>query len=304
MSSFSQLKNSRKADLEKLTSELKKANSPQTNSSEDDRFWQPTVDKGGNGFAVIRFLPAADGEDVPFVKFWDHGFQGPGGWYIEKSLTTIGQPDPVGEYNTALWNTGLDSNKEIVRKQKRRLHYISNIYVVSDPGNSDNEGKVFLYKYGKRIFDKLNEAITPPFDEKGRTPTTPGYDPTNSFNPFDLWEGANFKLKIRKVDGQRNYDRSEFDSPAVLEGMSDEQLEEVWKREYALKAFIDPKNFKTYDELKTRFDRVIGKSSIPVNKETMRQEAPKTMKETSAPWDSDPDDDDDTIAFFKKVANE
>lgn len=304
MSSFAQLKNSRKSDLEKLTIQLKKANSGQNNSSDDDRFWQPTVDKAGNGFAVIRFLPATDGEDVPFITFYDHGFQGPGGWYFEKSLTSIGQPDPISEHNSMLWNTKIESNVETARRQKRRKHFVSNIYVVSDPGNPANEGKVFLYKYGKRIFDKLNEAMKPPFDDKGRTPESPGYNPTNAFNPFDLWEGADFKLKIRKLDGQRNYDRSEFDTPNVLGGMSDDELENVWKKQYELQPFIDPKNYKSYDELKAKMEKVLGKQTVAPSSMNVEREEARPMKSVSPPWEGDTEDDDDTIAFFKKVASE
>ena len=208
---FEALKQNRKSNFDKLTSELNKLNStvPQ-GSSDDDRFWKPDVDKAGNGYAIIRFLPALAGEDMPFVRIWDHGFQGPGGWYIEKSLTTFNKPDPVSEMNTKLWNSGIESNKEIVRKQKRRLSYFSNILVVKDPTRPENEGKVFLFKYGKKIFDKINEAMHPQFaDEK-------------AVNPFDFWDGANFKLKIRQVEGYRNYDKSEFDSVSAISNDDDE----------------------------------------------------------------------------------
>ena len=217
-------------------------------SYSDDRFWKPELDKSGNGFAIIRFLPTPEGEEMPWVSYWDHGFQGPGGWYIEKSLTTLGKQDPVSEYNTQLWNTGIEANKEIARKQKRRLHYVSNIYVVSDPKNPDNEGKVFLYRYGKKIFEQLKEAISPAFEDEA------------AINPFDLrGEGANFKIKIRKVDGYWNYDKSEFETPAPL--FDDEnQLNDIYTSVNSLSEIIAPNEFKTYDELKEKLDRVLGLS--------------------------------------------
>jgi hypothetical protein len=233
MVDFSKLKSmSGKKSLEALTAELSKVNGTGESKNSDDRFWTATVDKAGNGYAVIRFLPSPPDEDVPFVRVFDHGFQGPGGWYIENSLTTIGKQDPVSEYNSKLWNSGVEANKEIARKQKRRLHFVSNIYVVSDPGNPTNEGKVFLYKYGKKIFDKLNDAMNPQF---------PGDEPVN---PFDLWAGANFKLKIRNVEGYRNYDKSEFDKVGALLS-DDEELEGIWKSEHSLQEFLAAKNFKS-----------------------------------------------------------
>lgn len=295
---FSALKKNRQTGFDKLTQEMSKLNTNQT-QSEDNRFWKPEVDKSGNGYAVIRFLPAPGGEDVPFVRIWDHGFQGPGGWYIEKSLTTIGQKDPVSEYNTELWNSGIEANKEVVRKQKRRLTYISNIYVVSDKAHPENEGKVFLYKYGKKIFEKLNAAMNPEFEDEA------------PMNPFDLWEGANFKLKIRNVEGYRNYDKSEFDSPAPLFD-EDDRLEQVWKSEHALAEFIDPSNFKSYDELKVKLHRVVGLAGSA---------KPQTRAESSAPWEEDDSatvktqaftpkassavaEDDEDMDFFKKLAED
>ena len=251
MSSFANLKRSRN-DLDKLTKAIEDSTSPtskEAGSKDDTRLWQPTVDKAGNGMAVIRFLPApaVDGDDaLPWVRRFDHGFQGPGGWYIENSLTTLGQKDPVSEYNTTLWNSGIESNKDIARKQKRRLHYIANILVVSDPSNPSNEGQIKLFKFGKKIFDKITEAMNPEFADE-----TP-------INPFDMWEGANFKLKIRNVEGYRNYDKSEFaDKSALLEG-DDEKLEELWKKEFSLKEFTDPSNFKSYEVLKAKLDKVLG----------------------------------------------
>ena len=251
MSSFANLKRSRN-DLDKLTKAIEDTTSPtskEAGSKDDIRLWQPTVDKAGNGMAIIRFLPApaVDGDDaLPWVRRFDHGFQGPGGWYIENSLTTLGQKDPVSEYNTTLWNSGIEANKEIARKQKRRLHYIANILVVSDPSNPSNEGEIKLFKFGKKIFDKITEAMNPEFADE-----TP-------INPFDMWEGANFKLKIRNVEGYRNYDKSEFaDKSALLDG-DDEKLESLWKKEFSLKEFTEPSNFKSYEVLKAKLDKVLG----------------------------------------------
>ena len=193
--------------LDKLRQAMESASPAQGDkkSYNDDNYWKPELDKSGNGYAVVRFLPTPTDEEMPWVSYFDHGFQGPGGWYIEKSLTTIGKKDPVSDYNTQLWNTGIEANREQARKQKRRLHYVSNIYVVSDPKNPDNEGKVFMYRYGKKIFEMLKEAISPAFEDE------------SAINPFDLrGEGANFKIKIRKVDGYWNYDKSEFDAQAPL----------------------------------------------------------------------------------------
>lgn len=298
--SFAQLKNNRQSQFEKLASEINKQGAYE--SKDDNRFWKPETDKAGNGYAVIRFLPAPAGEDTPFVRIWDHGFQGPGGWYIEKSLTTLGQKDPVSEYNTQLWNSGVEENKEIVRKQKRRLHYISNIYVVKDPANPQNEGKVFLYQYGKKIFDKLNDVMTPQFQDE------------EPVNPFDFWEGSNFKLKIRQVEGYRNYDKSEFDSKSPLSN-DDEELEKVWKQEHSLKAFLDPSNFKTYDELKSRLHRVLGwnqnqfeeraKISESAESATLQAEAPSFKAKQAKPADEVSwDDEDEGLDFFKKLAEE
>ena len=251
MSNFDTLKRNR-SSLEKLTKAIEattQSTSTESGSRDDPRLWQPTVDKAGNGMAIIRFLPApsVDGEDaLPWVRVFSHGFQGPGGWYIENSLTTLNQKDPVSEYNSTLWNSGIEANKEIARKQKRRLNYIANVYVVSDPSNPENEGQIRIYKFGKKIFDKITEAMNPEFADE--TPV----------NPFDMWEGANFKLKIRNVEGYRNYDKSEFaDKSALLDG-DDAKLETLWKQEHSLKEFLDPKHFKPYDLLKTRLDKVLG----------------------------------------------
>lgn len=306
MVDFASMKKSRGAQLEKITQQLTKLNNPEGGGGADDRFWKPEVDKAGNGYAVIRFLPAPGSEDVPFVRIWDHGFKGPGGWYIEKSLTTLGQKDPVSEYNSELWNSGIESNKKIVRDQKRRLGFISNIYVVKDPAHPENEGKVFLYQYGKKIFDKLNAAMHPEFQDE------------EPINPFDLWTGANFKLKIRQVEGYRNYDSSSFDTAGPLSD-DDEKLEAIWKSESSLQEFIDPKNFKSYEELKTKLHRVLGLSGGGARPVTTAESAPwedapaQTAERPQKAAFSKPapamdtsldEDDDDSLAFFKKLAAE
>ena len=242
---FSQLKKSSGSKLlEKVRGEAEKLTTKSKGNS-DDRFWQPTVDKEGNGYAVIRFLPESQGEELPWVRLFRHGFQGPGGWYIENSLTTLNKDDPCGEFNNKLWNRGDDAGKQQARDQKRKLTYISNIYIVKDEGNPSNEGKVFLFRYGKKIWDKLNEAMNPEFEDEEK------------INPFDLWEGANFRLKIRTVEKYRNYDKSDFANPSQLVKDEDE-LESIWKSQYALAEFIDPKNFKSYSDLKARLDKVLG----------------------------------------------
>ena len=286
MSDFSALKRNRNA-----FDSLKKAmEAPTTNaeagSKDDTRFWQPEVDKAGNGMAVIRFLPApaADGDDaLPWVRVFNHGFQGPGGWYIENSLTTLNQKDPVSEYNSILWNSGIEANKEIARKQKRRLTYISNILVVSDSKHPENEGQIKLYKYGKKIFDKISEAMNPEFADE-----TP-------LNPFDFWEGANFKVKIRQVEGYRNYDKSEFDSITPVSD-DDSKLEELWKKEYSLKEFLEPKQFKSYDTLKAKLDKVLGLDGIAPVK-TKAEDITPAMT-TMSP------DLDDELDYFKSLAED
>ena len=233
----------------KLVKEVEKMNN-NSSTSGDERVWKLECDKSGNGYAVIRFLPAPDGEDLPFVKLYSHAFQGPGGWYIENSLTTLGQKDPVSEYNTMLWNNGTDAGKETARKQKRKLTYVSNIYVVKDPANPQNEGKVMLYKYGKKIFDKLTAAMQPEFEDE------------EAIDPFDFWQGANFKLKAKNVAGYRNYDSSEFARPDALLD-DDEAMEAAWKKEYSLAELVAADQFKTYDELKLRLDYVLGNKGTP-----------------------------------------
>ena len=284
----------RSNSLDKLLGEVQKENAPQEKKSyKDERLWKPEVDKSGNGYAVIRFLPAVEGEDMPWAKVWNHAFQGPTGqWYIENSLTTLGQKDPVSEMNSAYWNTGIESDKEIARKQKRKLQYFSNIYVVSDSKHPENEGKVFLFRYGKKIFDKIMAAMQPEFEDE------------KAINPFDFWEGANFKLKIRKVAGYWNYDSSDFDSSSALFD-NDEKIEEVWKSQYALNEFTAATNFKSYEELKTRLDAVLSGSVTVGNVAEEMEDAPiaapvvdtKPVESTSTK-----EEEDDTMDYFQKLA--
>ena len=283
--------------LDSLLGAAQKESAPQEKKSYvDERLWKPVMDKSGNGYAVIRFLPAPEGEDMPWAKVWNHAFQGPTGqWYIENSLTTVGQNDPVSEYNSKLWNSGVESDKEIARKQKRKLQYYSNIYVVKDPANPQNEGKVFLYRYGKKIFDKIMEAMQPAFQDE------------TAVNPFDFWEGADFKLKLRKVDGYWNYDKSEFADPSALFD-NDEEIEALWKTEYSLADFTAASNFKSYDELKTRLDAVLAGTVTVGKAEDIMEDAPVAEPKVDTapapqPTVSD-DDEDDAMSYFEKLANE
>ena len=289
--------------LDKLLNAVETENKPQEKKSYvDERLWKPVLDKTGNGYAVIRFLPAVDGEDLPWAKVWNHAFQGPTGqWYIENSLTTLGNNDPVSEMNSAYWNSGVESDKEIARRQKRKLQYFSNIYVVSDPKNPENEGKVFLFRFGKKIFDKCMEAMQPAFEDE--TPV----------NPFHFWEGANFKLKIRKVDGYWNYDKSEFEAPSPLFD-DDDAIEEVWKKQYALNEYTATSNFKSYDELKTRLDMVLAGTTKVGNVTTLMEDEPientvsvNTVEEsvpTSSTVTISSTDEDDTMDYFQKLADD
>ena len=284
----------RSNSLDKLLGEVQKENAPQEKKSyKDERLWKPEVDKSGNGYAVIRFLPAVEGEDMPWAKVWNHAFQGPTGqWYIENSLTTLGQKDPVSELNTQYWNTGLESDKEIARKQKRKLQYFSNIYVVSDSKHPENEGKVFLFRYGKKIFDKIMAAMQPEFEDE------------KAINPFDFWEGANFKLKIRKVAGYWNYDSSDFDNPSALFD-NDAKIEEVWKKQYPLSEFTATTNFKSYEELKARLDAVLSGSVTVGNvAEQMEDEPMETPKVDTTPVESTStqEEEEDTMDYFAKLA--
>jgi len=298
--SFANLKKQSKLGslTQKLVKEVEKMNN--TGGSADDRNWKLECDKSGNGYAVIRFLPAPDGEDLPFVKLYSHAFQGPGGWYIENSLTTLGKKDPVSEYNTQLWNNGTDAGKETARKQKRKLTYISNIYVVKDPANPENEGKVFLYKYGKKIFDKLTAAMQPEFEDE------------EAIDPFDFWQGANFKLKAKNVAGYRNYDSSEFTTTTPLLD-DDDALEALWKKEYSLAEIVADDQFKTYEELKTRLGYVLGNKPATVrsDEESFGEDDDRGSAEelvtaavSTTPSSINEDDDDDALSYFSKLASE
>jgi hypothetical protein len=281
----------------KLVKEVEKMSTGE--SGADDRFWKPEVDKVGNGFATIRFLPAPEGEDIPWSKVWSHAFQGPGGWYIENSLTTLNQKDPVSEYNRGLWNSGNEKDKETVRKQKRKLSYYANIYVVKDPTNPQNEGKVFLYKFGKKIFDKIMAAMQPEFEDE------------EAINPFDFWQGANFKLKIRKVDGYWNYDKSEFESPSPLLS-DDDALEAIWKKQNSLTDFLAAPNFKSYEELEKRLNQVLGAKQPQrrVDPEVQDEEYTPEVEEQSytpsfkAPQPAADEDEDDALSYFSRLAND
>ena len=290
--SFANLKR-QSGNLEKLSKAVEALSQTTEGNTKVDNFWRPEVDKAGNGMATIRFLPASekDGEDgLPWVKIFSHGFQGPGGWLIDNCLTTKNQQCPVCEHNSTLWNSGIEANKDVVRKQKRKLNYVSNVYIVSDPKHPENEGKVFLFRYGKKIFDKITEAMNPQFADE------------QAVNPFDLWKGANFKLKIRKVEGYQNYDKSEFETTSPLSN-DDAELETVWKSQYSLQELISDKEFKSYDDLKKRLDKVLG----------LNGEAPKTTVEqvkakefiASKKTVAEPDlADDDDMAYFSKLAEE
>jgi hypothetical protein len=310
---FQSLKKNRSKSLEKLNEQLTKITSKSYADPNEGKYWKPTRDSAGNGFAIIRFLDSPQGEDMPFVRLWDHGFKGSstGLWYIENSLTTIGQPDPVSELNSKLWNMNNDDGspeRKQARDQKRRLHYISNVYIVKDSGNPENEGKVFLFKYGKKIWDKLNDLMNPSFEDE------------KPVNPFDLWEGANFRLKIRMFEGYPNYDKSEFDSPSAF-FEDDDEIERVWKQSHSLKEVIDPKNFKSYDELKAKLHRTLGiagsdadvrsKASASAEEDLYEEldmskvQAPKkeapaaAMKEQASP---SVEEDDDDLEFFRNLS--
>ena len=308
--SFDALKKNRTKSLDKLNSQLEKITQKSYSDPNEGKFWKPTRDKAGNGFAIIRFLPAPAGEEMPFVRIWDHGFQGPTGlWYIENSLTTINQDDPVSELNSKLWNSGIESDKEQARKQKRRLKYVANIQVIRDPANPENEGKVFMYQFGKKIFDKLNDLMNPTFEDE------------EPINPFDLWEGANFRLKIRKFEGYPNYDKSEFESPSALSD-DDSKLERIYNQEYSLQELVDPKNFKSYAELKTKLHRVLAldeegptasytpsaeaaaEADDGLDLSSMTSSAPVAEQQVAPSDDTPPfsTDDDDDLSIFKELA--
>ena len=299
--SLSDLRKSR-GGFDSLMKEVEKIANPQSesNNRNDDRFWQPEVDKAGNGYAVIRFLAPPKGEDLPWVRIWNHGFQGPTGkWYIENSLTTVGKQDPVSELNTELWNSGSEANKEVARKQKRKLTYYTNILIVQDSKHPENEGKVFLFKFGKKIFDKIKDVAEPQFEDE------------KPLNPFDFWEGANFKLKIRNVEGYRNYDKSEFDTPSAISN-DDEVIETLWNKQHSLTAFLDAKNFKSYDDLKKKLSMVLAAGAPPVKpaedvsldeESSFKPQASRAAVPTPKK-DVDFDNDDESLSYFAKLASD
>jgi hypothetical protein len=298
---FSKLKTS-SGNLDKLTKAIEALNSSSDGNDSKEKFWRPEVDKSGNGMATIRFLPApgADGDDgLPWVKIFSHGFQGPGGWLIDNCLTTKNQQCPVCEHNSTLWNSGIEANKEIVRKQKRKLNYIANVYIVSDPKHPENEGKVFLFKFGKKIFDKINEAMNPQFADE------------EAINPFDMWKGANFKLKIRKVEGYQNYDKSEFESASPLNS-DDDELEAIWKMEHSLSDLVGDKEFKSYDDLKGRLDKVLGlNGAVIAPKTTVEQikEDNRVIRDNPAAKPvvaraPEVTEEDDDLSYFSRLADE
>lgn len=291
--SFKDMKRKSVGSISELTKKLESAE--KKNSYQDDRFWKPTLDKASNGMAVFRFLPAPENEDMPWAKLYTHAFKVGGRWYIENSRTTIGEKDPVSEMNSELWNSGLESDKDIARDRKRKLSYISNILVLKDPGAPENEGKVFLYKYGVKIFNKIQEAMQPEFDDE---------DP---INPFDYWAGANFKLKVRKVGGYINYDKSEFESPSELLGGEDSKLEELWKTQHSLQAFVAPDQFKTYDELKKKLQEVVGDDIRATESDFVSQ---KTVEDvvvedtTSSDSGETEGEETDALSYFQQLGNE
>ena len=292
MSSFANLKRN-KSSFEKLAKAIEATSQPnsEAGSKDDTRMWQPSVDKSGNGTAVIRFLPApaVDGDDaLPWVRVFSHGFQGPGGWLIDNCLTTLNEKCPVCEHNNTLWNSGIDANKDVARKQKRKLSYIANVLVISDPANKDNEGQIKLFKFGKKIFDKISEAMNPEFDDE------------QPVNPFDLWEGANFKLKIRNVEGYRNYDKSEFADKSALYDGDDAKLEELWKKEYSLAEFVEKKQFKSYEQLKGRLDKVLGFDGAQVASSRKATDEPISLTEADVSALDNVEQDED-LDYFKTL---
>ena len=276
MASFKDLKKNRSKNMESLSEQVAKLS--EKPSYIDERIWKLERDKSGNGYAIIRFLPAPPNEDVPWVKLWTHGFKGPGGWYIENSLTTLGKDDPVSKANTALWNSGIESDKNIARDRKRKLNFYSNILVLEDSANAGNEGKVFLFRYGKKIFEKITSVMNPEFKDE------------SPLNPFDFWEGANFKMKMRQVDGFANYDKSEFASVTPLCDGKDADLEEVWKQQHSLQDLVDTESSKSYQELEARFNTVVGGSSFETIEESNNEETVTTSSDSS-------------LDYFKKLAD-
>ena len=303
INSLSDLRKAR-GNFDNLMKQVESMDAPKQANNGDDREWKLSVDSAGNGYAVLRFLPAPKGEEVPWVRMFNHGFQGPTGkWYIENSLTTLNQQDPVSELNSELWNSGVESNKDIARKQKRRLSYYANVLVVKDPANPQNEGQVMLYKFGKKIFDKLKDVMQPQFEDE--TPV----------NPFDFWEGVNFKLKARQVEGYRNYDKSEFESTPTAIAETDEEIEAIWSKQHSLAELVDPKNFKSYEELKVKLNQVLqGGAKVTTAEKVAEQtgdvedqifvESKAKSSVSVASNISDDDDDDDTMSYFAKLAQD
>ena len=303
--SFQDLKKQSKMGslTEKLIKQVEKLN--ETGSKDDNRFWKPAMDKGGTGSAVIRFLPAPSGCELPWAQVWSHAFQGPGGWLIDNCLTTNKGQCPVCEANRELWNTGSKDNQNIVRDRKRKLSYYANIYVVKDPVAPENEGKVLLYKFGKKVFDKIMAAMKPEFDDE------------KPINAFDFWEGANFKLKLRKVEGYWNYDKSEFAAASALSA-DDTALEAIWRKAYSLQEFVAPSNFKTYEELEERLNMVLGITKTPAAAraatvvKTMNEEedeefsapAPRTAPARVAVAAGVVEEEDDALSYFARLAEE
>jgi hypothetical protein len=318
---FSKLK--KQSSFDKLQKEVEKLNTSGFEKDESEElYWKPTPDKAGNALAVIRFLPgpAVDGDDaLPWVKYFDHGFKNPktGKYYIEKSLTTFGKDskDPVSEYNSKLWNSTSDDDgpaRKQARDQKRRLHYVSLIQVVSDPKNPENEGKIFYYRYGKKIMDKITKMMNPDLDTEPKV------------NPFDFWKGANFKLKMTRqvanIGGRQvsfpNYDESTFLTPGPL-SEDDSVLERIWKESPSLLEIIDKKHFKSYDQLKARLEEVLGHSIdgeartaapskvvVEEDDDTPFEDAKPIAATKKAPPPVADDDDDDDLKQFRDLLND
>ena len=286
---FADLKRKSQTNFQFLQKELEKSSNAKAGA--DERLWRPELDATGNGYAVIRFLPAPDGESLPWAKLYAHAFQGPGGWFIENSLTTLGQNDPVSAANNLLWNSGVESDKDIARQRKRKLSYYSNIFVVSDPKHPENEGKVFLYKYGKKIHDKILAAMQPEFQDE-----TP-------INVFDFWEGANFKLKIKTVAGFWNYDSSEFAAPAAL-STDDEEMENIWKTAHSLEAFTAPDQFKTYEALQQRLNVVLNTAPAVSQAQAEEEFEPVPVVDRVPSTPTSTPEEDDALSYFQKLAEE
>jgi len=289
--------------MENIVSSIKKEIN-QESRGDDDRIWKPKMGSDNTGYAVVRFLPGTDVSKTPWVRIYDHGFSGPSGkWYIENSLTTIGQKDPVSEYNSRLWNNGTEAGKEQARKQKRRTSYYANVLVIKDPANPQNEGKVKLYKFGQKIFDKVMGAMQPEFADE---------DP---INPFDLFEGANFRIKIKMVAGYWNYDASDFEKQSPL-SEDETKLEQIYNAQHDVHSLIAPDQFKSYEELQTKLNEVLGEGPTQqertVERQVETQEAksdfddyfkaddkPTSEGSTSS---ASSDDDEDLESYFKSLA--